>query len=366
MPVIILPREKTTPAFNVLILMLSMLAGLVAVGIVFLTYHVNPFYAIYEIFRSSFGSVFGFKETLTKAIPLILIGSGLALAYKAKFWNIGAESQLLWGAIFATWVGLNWGPHLPGYVILPLMFLAGFLGGAIWGIIPAIFKVKFGINEVISTLMLNYVAAEFVKFLVVGPWKGATKYGYPYTDDLPDQAILTLMNNSRISLPLLILAVVVALTLSFIVYRTRFGYEIRVIGENSEAGKYAGIDFFRTTVLMMVLSGGVAGLAGVGELTAIHHHLSYPETISAGYGFTAIIVAWLGRLNPGFTILSGLFFAGIIVGGDAIQMSMGLPAATVNVFNGLLLVFLIMGDFLLSHRVRFTLRPKLKNTKATN
>ncbi len=353
MPVLILPRERTTVLFNIMVLLGSLIAGLVAVGIIFLTYGINPFFAIYEIFRASFGSAFGFKETLTKAIPLILIGSGLALAYKAKFWNIGAESQLLWGAIMATWVGLNWGPHLPGPVIIPLMFLAGFIGGALWGIIPAIFRVRFGINEVISTLMLNYVAAEFVKFLVVGPWKGETKYGYPYTDDLPDQAILKLMPYSRISIPLLIMAVIVALVLCFLVYRSRFGYEVRVIGENSEAGKYAGIDFFRTTILMMAISGGVAGMAGVGELTAIHHHLSYPETISAGYGFTAIIVAWLGRLNPGFSILSGLFFAGIIVGGDAIQMSMGLPAATVNVFNGLILVFLIMGDFLLSHRLRY-------------
>jgi simple sugar transport system permease protein len=219
--------------------------------------------------------------------------------------------------------------------------------------VPAFFKIKFGINEVISTLMLYYFAAEFVKFLVVGPWKGATKYGYPYTDDLPVQATLKYMGNSRVSLVLIILAVLVALFLGFLVFRTRFGYEIRVIGDNSEAARYAGIDFFRTSMIMMFISGGVAGLAGVGELATIHHHLSYPETISAGYGFTAIIVAWLGRLNPAFSIFSGLFFAGIIVGGDAIQMSMGLPATTVNVFNGLILVFLIMGDFFLSHRVRF-------------
>jgi len=155
---------------------------------------------------------------------------------------------------------------------------------------------------------------------------------------------------------MLVLAVITALVLCFLVFRTRFGYEIRVIGENTEAARYAGIDFFRTSLIMMAISGGVAGLAGVGELATIHHHLSYPETISAGLGFTAIIVAWLGRLNPAFTILSGLFFAGIIVGGDAIQMSMNMPAATVNVFNGLILVFLIMGDFFLSHRVRFKRR----------
>lgn len=356
MSLVILPREKSSPLFNFLILLSSLFAGLVAVGIVFLIKGINPFFAIAEIFTASFGSLFGFQETLTKAVPLVLIGAGLALAYRAKFWNIGAESQLLLGAVFATWVGLRLGPGLPTIVILPLMFLAGFIGGGLWGLIPAIFKVKFGINEVISTLMLNYIAAEFVKFLVVGPWKGATKYGYPYTDDLPEQAILQHMGYSRVSLLMLILAVCTALILAFLVFRTRFGYEIRVIGENPEAGRYAGIDFFRTSLIMMFISGGVAGLAGVGELASIHHHLSYPETISAGYGFTAIIVAWLGRLHPGFAILSGLFFAGIIVGGDAIQMSMGLPATTVNVFNGLILIFLITGDFFLSHRVKIQRR----------
>lgn len=351
MTIKVFPRERTTGLFSLAILVASLVTGLVAVGFVFALKGVNPVFAIASIFKGSFGSWFGIKETITKAIPLILIGSGLALAYRAKFWNIGAESQLLLGAIFSTWVGLNWGPALPAWAIIPLMLLAGFLGGALWGMIPAIFKIRFGINEVISTLMLNYIAAEVVKFLVVGPWKGATKYGYPYTDDLPDQAILWLFPYSRISPVLVILAVAVALTLGFIVFRTRFGYEIRVIGENTEAARYAGINFFRTTILMMAISGGVAGLAGVGELAAIHHHLSYPETISAGYGFTAIIVAWLGKLNPSFSIFSGIFFAGIIVGGDAIQMSMGLPAATVNVFNGFILTFLIMGDFFLQHRV---------------
>ncbi|MBN2627599.1 MAG: ABC transporter permease, partial [Spirochaetales bacterium] len=272
----------------------------------------------------------------------------------AKFWNIGAESQLLFGAIFATWVGLNWAPFLPRPLAITAMLLAGFIGGALWGVIPALFKVKFGISEVISTLMMNYIANELVKFLVVGPWKGASKGGYPYTDDLPASGTFALMGYSRISLMMMLLALVVALVLCFLVYKSRFGYEIRVIGENTEAARYAGIDFFRSSLLIMVISGGVAGLAGVGEIGAIHHHLSYPETISGGLGFTAIIVAWLGRLNPAFAILSGIFFAGIIVGGDAIQITMNLPAATVNVFNGLILTFLIMGDFFMSHRLQIT------------
>ncbi len=346
-------RIKVTTRTSMLTLLFSLLAGLFTIGLIFLFSGVNPLFAFYKIFSGSFGSAYGIKETITKAIPLILIGGGLAMAFRAKFWNIGAESQLLMGAIFGTWVGLTWGPSLPSYVIVPLMFLAGFAGGAMWGIIPAILKIKYAINEVISTLMMNYICAEFMIFLIVGPWKGKTKFGFPYTDDLPESAILGLIPGSRIHYVTLIVALIASVLLALVMYKTRFGYEVRVIGENPEAGKYAGIDFFRTTVIIMAISGGVAGLAGVGEAAGIHHYLSYPETISSGYGFTAIIVAWLAKLNPLFVIVSGLFFAGILVGGDAIQISLGLPAASVEVFNGTLLVFLIMGDYFLKHKVRF-------------
>jgi simple sugar transport system permease protein len=345
-------REQISAIGSFLAMALALVAGLVAIGFIFLLCGVNPFFAFKKIFSGSFGSLYGFKETITKAIPLILIGGGLALAFKAKFWNIGAESQLLMGAIFGTWVGLNWGPSLPSVVIVPVMFSAGFLGGALWGLIPAVLKLRFAINEVISTLMLNYICAEFLTLLIVGPWKSPKKFGFPYTDDLPESAILSLFPGSRIHLATLILAVVAVVVLTVLIYKTRFGYEVRVIGENPDAAKYAGIDFSRTTVLVMAVSGGMAGLAGVGEVAGIHHYLSYPDSISSGYGFTAIIVAWLAKLNPFYVIFSGIFFAGILVGGDAIQISLGLPAATVEIFNGTLLIFLIMGDFFTKNKVR--------------
>jgi simple sugar transport system permease protein len=345
-------REQISAAGTFLTMLLALLAGLVVIGLIFVLCGVNPFFAFMKIFSGSFGSLYGIKETITKAIPLILIGGGLAIAFKAKFWNIGAESQLLMGAIFGTWVGLNWGPGLPSAVIIPLMFTAGFIGGALWGLIPAILKLRFAINEVISTLMLNYICAEFLTMLIVGPWKSPKKFGFPYTDDLPASAVLTLLPGSRIHIVTLILAVVSVTVLTIVMYKTRFGYEVRVIGENPDAAKYAGIDFARTTLLIMAISGGMAGMAGVGEVAGIHHYLSYPDTISAGYGFTAIIVAWLAKLNPFYVIFSALFFAGILVGGDAIQLSLGLPAATVNIFNGTLLIFLIMGDFFTKNKVR--------------
>jgi ABC-type uncharacterized transport system permease subunit len=351
-------RIDILPRHSLLSLLFSVAAGLLVVSFIFLLSGVNPLYALAKIFIGSFGSLYGIKETITKAIPLILIGSGLALAFRAKFWNIGAESQLLMGAIFGTWVGLNWGPHLPAAIIVPLMFLAGFAGGALWGLIPAILKVKFSINEVISTLMLNYICNEFMMLLIVGPWRGKTKHGFPYTDDLPLSATLSMIPGSRIHYATLLVAIATVIILGILIYKTRFGYELRVIGENPDAAKYSGINFFKTTLIIMAISGGVAGLAGVGEAAGIHHYLSYPASISSGYGYTAIIVAWLAKLNPVYCILSAFFFAGILVGGDAIQISLGLPAATVQIFNGTLLVFLIMGDFFLKNRVTLQWRPQ--------
>lgn len=336
----------------------SLAAGLVVISIIFLIAGVNPLFAIAEIFQGSFGSLYGFKETVTKAIPLILIGTGLTLAFRAKFWNIGAEGQLLMGAIFATWTGLTFGNTLPAWGIIPLMFAAGFLGGALWGIIPAILKIKYAINEVISTLMLNYICAHIMTMLIVGPWRGGTRFGFPGTDTLPEAAILSVIPGSRIHYVTLILALVCAAVLTLLIYRTRFGYEARVVGENPDAGKYAGIDFLKTTLILMAVSGGLAGMAGVGEVAGIHHYLGYPDSMSSGYGFTAIIVAWLAKLNPMYTIISGIFFAGILVGGDAIQISLGLPAATVNIVNGTLLIFLIMGDYFLNHKISITFKTR--------
>ncbi|MBN2440186.1 MAG: ABC transporter permease [Spirochaetales bacterium] len=347
-----LPRQDPPGWFKICIILLSLFTGLCAIGIVFLVKGVNPLYAIYKIFAGSFGSVYGIKETITKAIPLILIAGGLTLVFRAKFWNIGAEGQLVLGAAAATWIGLAIGPVMPAWITLPLMILAGFIAGAIWALIPALLKVRFTINEVISTLMLNYVAAEIIKFLVVGPWKGSTKFGFPYTDNIPASAVLDVIPGSRIHYITLIIALAAVVILFFLMFKTRTGYEVRVIGESREAARYAGINYVKSIIIIMCISGGVAGLAGAGEIAGIHHQLTYPDQISAGYGFTAIIVAWLAKLNPLFVIIAGIFFAGILVGGDAIQISLGLPAATVGIFNGIILFFLIMGEFFMNNRIR--------------
>ncbi len=351
LPFHIVSREKPGPLTAVLVIGASLVLGFLAIAIVFLFNHIDPLFALGKIFLGSFGSSYGLGETVTKAIPLLIIGAGLCLPYQGRFWNIGAESQLLIGALVGTWAGISFLAGVPAVLAIPAMFLLAFVGGAFWGIIPAVLKIRMGVNEVISTLMLNYVAIEFIQFLIVGPLKGKTQHGFPYSDDLGAQAQLALIPGTRIHWITLLIGLISCVVLFFVLRSSKFGYEVRVSGENREAARYAGIDFLKTSMIMMAISGGMAGVAGIGEVAGLHHHLSYPQNISAGYGFTAIIVAWLARLNPLGVILSSFFFAGILVGGDAIQISLKLPAATVNVFNGILLIFLITGDFFLNNRL---------------
>lgn len=351
--IVIEKRKKYSIKQNLIIIIISIFLSLFISSLIFSLRGINPFFALYKIIFSSFGSLYGIKETITKAIPLMLCGIGLSIAFKGKFWNIGAEGQLLIGAVLATWIGLFIGKNLPSIILIPLMFLAGFVGGGLVALIPALLKVRFNTNEVISTLMLNYIIEQYVQYLVYGPWKGKTQYGFPYTDNLPPNALLPIIKGSRIHYPTLIIAIILSILIFFLLFRTKLGYEIRVIGENPLSAKYAGIDYIKVILIMMFLSGGIAALAGVGEIAGIHKHLTYPSQISSGYGFTAIIVAWLAQLNPLLVIVTSLFFGGILVGGDVIQTSFGFPFATINIFNGLMLVFISMGYFLIEYKVSF-------------
>jgi len=334
---------------------LSIALALLAIALVFWEYGVDPIYAYTEIFIGSFGSIFGLSDTIAKAIPLMLCGVGLAVAFKALVWNIGAEGQLLMGAIAATGIALYVFPDAPAAVVLPSMFVAGFLSGALWGLVPSVLKAKLRANEVITTLMMNYIASNLVNYLVYGAWKGLKEWGFPYTDKFPSSAwIPTLpIGTGRIHYPTLILALVLAVLTYVLVMRTKLGYEIRVTGENPDAARYAGMSYFKTAMLVMLISGGLAGLAGVGEVAGnpSHHRLRYPQGISPGYGFIAIIVAWLGRLHPLAIIISSLLFGGLLVGGDAIQVSLGLPFAVIGIFNGVILFFVIGAELLLRYKV---------------
>ena len=302
------------------------------------------------------GEFYSLSETLVKATPLMLTGLGVSIAFRMLFWNIGAEGQLVMGGFAAGAVAL-WAPTLlpfiPPWAYLPLMIIAGMLGGALWGLVPALLKAYLRVNEIITTLMLNYIAILWLQHLYYGPWKDPQGYGFPGTAQFPEFAWLPRLTG-RVHLGL-IFALVAAAFIWLVLDRTRWGYEIRLIGENKEAARYAGISIARNMILVMLLSGGLAGLAGMAEVAGISHRLQ--QGLAVGYGFTAIIVAWLAKLNPWGVILVSILMAALLVGGDQIQITMGLPASMSLVLQGAILFFMLGGDIFTRYRVRILRRP---------
>jgi simple sugar transport system permease protein len=306
-----------------------------------------PWEAYQAMVEGAFGDVYSLSETLVKATPLLLTGLGVGLAFRSGLWNIGAEGQLYMGAMGGMWVALTY-PALPAPLLQPLMLVAACVAGALWGLIPAVLRVYRGVNEVITTLMLNYVAILWADFLVYGPWKDPKAFGFPFTPPLPQTARLPALPGSRVHLGLL-LGLLAAAGLATLLGRTRLGYEIRIIGFSPDAACYAGMNLARTMLLVMALSGGLAALAGICELAGVQGQLKHG--LSPGYGYTAIIVAWLARLNPWATIVASIFLGGLLVGSDMLQIVMNLPVAMAHMLQGLVLFSLLSVDFLVEHRV---------------
>ncbi len=351
LPFEIKKRQNPSGLAVITVSLLALLGAFMVASIVFWAYGANPINAYRVLFGGAFGGLYELSETVRRATPLLLAGVGLVIAFRAKFWNIGAEGQLLLGAIAASWVALF--SPIPDPLLIPAMFLFGFLAGAAWGLVPAFLKSKLGINEVITTLMLNYVAINLVLFLVQGPWKGEQQWGFPYTDKFSSPAQLPTLGNTDVHWITLLIGVVAAVLIYFLINRTTPGYEIRVLGSSPAAGRFAGMSYVKTTLFVMFISGGMAGMAGVGEVAGIHHMLMNPGELSLGYGYTAIIVAWLARKNPLAVIVTSLFFGAIFAGGNAIKVSLGLPFQITDVFNGLILFFLIGSELLMSYKLEW-------------
>jgi simple sugar transport system permease protein len=332
----------------------SLLVALVLGAILFAAGGVNPLEAYREMF-SAFASLDGLQGTTVKAIPLILSGLGVSIAFRTLLWNIGAEGQLYMGAFAATAVALFILPDAPSWLLIPAMLLAGFFAGALWGLIPGFLRGILKVNEIITSLMLNYVAILWTDYLIFGPWKDPQGYGFPGTAPF-ESARFPRIPGTKIHLGLL-LGLLAAIVIAFALRRTRWGYETRVIGENPRAARYAGISLVKNILIVMFLSGGMAGLAGVSELCG----LSVPrleQGLSPGYGYTAIIVAWLARLNPWAIVLVSFLFAGMLVGGDRMQMDLQLPRATAFVLQGIVLFAILGGELFARYRVRLVRREQ--------
>jgi general nucleoside transport system permease protein len=322
---------------------------------IFLFMGYDPLLSLYHFFISPVISVYGLSELALKASPLILIAVGLALGFRANVWNIGAEGQLTVGAIAGGGIGLwFWGAE--GGWILPLMCLAGLAGGMAYAAIPAFLKTRLDVNEILTSLMLTYVATLFLSMLVYGPWKDPEGFGFPQTRMLSPSALLpVIVEGTRLHIGVVV-AFLVAVGAWVVMTRTVIGFELKVVGQAPAAAAYAGFDRNRMVWLCLLTSGGLAGLAGLFEVAGPIGQLI--PSLTPGYGFTAIIVAFLGRLHPLGIILSGLLMALSYIGGENAQVEVGLPQAVTGVFQGLLLFFLLATDFLTRYRVHWATRPR--------
>jgi general nucleoside transport system permease protein len=341
-----LDRSRT---IAILVPILSLVVAFILGGILLAIAGANPFETYKAMAVGAFGSRYSVSETFVKAIPLMLTGLGVSIAFRMLFWNIGAEGQLAMGAFAAAGFALFVADKVPTWLVLPLVIVAGFVAGALWGLLPAVLKAFVGVNEIITTLMMNYIAILWIEHLFYGPWKDPQGFGFPGTAEFPAAAWLPRFAGTRVHFGL-ILAVVAAFLIWLVLTRTKWGYEIRVIGENPNAAKYAGISAARNILLIMILSGGLAGLAGMAEVAGISHRLQ--KGVTVGYGYTAIIVAWLAKLNPWAVLVVSVLLAGLLVGGDQIQISMGLPASVALVLQGIILFLVLGGEILTQYRIR--------------
>ncbi len=328
---------------------IAILLTLVVSSIMFALLGHDPLVTLYAFFVEPLTSMNGLSEWLLKASPLILIACGLAIGFRANVWNIGAEGQLIMGAIAATGVGLFY-PDPESVLILPLMILAGMLGGMAWAAIPAFLRARMNTNEILVTLMLTYVATLFLSLMVHGPWRDPGGFNYPQTALLPEAAMFGLFDYSYRLNTSVFITVIAVIATWFFTERSFFGYKMSVGGAAPLAARYAGFRESGSIWLGLLISGAAAGIAGMAEVAGPLGQLS-PQ-ISPGYGFAAIIVAFIGRLHAVGIVLGGLFLSLLYLGGEAVQISLGLPAAVTLIFQGFLLFFLLASDFLIFYRIR--------------
>jgi len=311
--------------------------ALMAFALMLLIFGKNPIRAYGDIFSSTLGSAYGFSEVLVRMIPLTL--TAVAVALPARIWliNVGGEGQLHIGALLATWGALNFS-SLPAWLLIPWISILGFLGGGLWALISGILRARGWVSETISTLLLNYVAILLVSFFVFGPWKDPESANYPQSAPFPDTAILPVFFGTRVHLGLLYSAVILVL-FYFMLSRTRWGLEMRAIGANADAARRNGLPIGRYITVLMFIGGGIAGLAGMSEVSAIHGQLR--PSLSPGYGYIGFLISWMARGNSVGIAAAAFLLAIITAGGDILQMTLRIPGSVVNILMAIILFVIL-------------------------
>ncbi|MDR1948398.1 MAG: ABC transporter permease [Spirochaetaceae bacterium] len=318
---------------------LASLAALGASAIVMLCMGYNPVDIYGKIIQGSLGTAYRFRETVNKAIPLATLSLGVLVAFKMKFWNIGGEGQFYMGAFGASLVAFAF-PNLAAPLLLPLMMAAAVVFAGIWILIPALLKARFSTSETLVTLMLNYVASQWISYLQYGPWKDPAAIGFPKIAAFSKNAILPKAFGIHIGwIIVLILTVLVYILLK----KSKLGFEIEVAGESEATARYAGMNMLKITIIGGMISGGLCGIAGMMQASAIERSLS--DQLSGGLGFTAVITTWLARLSPPGILLTSFLFSVLILGGMFLQSSLQIPAAISGILQGIILFFVVGSEF---------------------
>jgi simple sugar transport system permease protein len=316
-----------------------------------LAFKKNPIEAYKEMFSWPFGNRMGFIEAMLKAIPLMFTGLGVSIAFRSKLWNIGAEGQLYVGAVATTWAVLYLFPaNINPLLGIPMFILIGSIAGAIWGMIPGLLKAYFETNEIVSTLMLNYIAILLADYLVYGPWKDPHGYNFPLSAMFPKSSFLPTMFGTRIHTGLII-AIISAFFIYYLFNWTKWGFRTKLLGDSLKTAEYTGMDVKRYTVSVMLVSGLFAGMAGAVQMLGVQHRLMHG--ISPGYGYTAIIVAWLSKLNPFVILLVSLLFGGMLVGNEQLELFMQIPSSFISILQGTILFSIMAGELFLKYKITF-------------
>ena len=343
-------RSQPSTLVNILVPVIAVFLTLITGSMIFLIMGFDPIFALYTFFISPISNSYGVSELLLKASPLALIAIGLAFCFKNNLYNIGAEGQLTMGAIFGGGIGIYF--HDANFFwLLPLMIIGGAVGGALWGMIPALLKIRFNTNEILTSLMLVYIALLILDYLVVGPWKDPNGYSFPKTRPFNESGRMPLLfAGLRIHLGLIITLVLISISW-FVFSKTMFGFQLKVSGFSPIAARYAGFNQNFLIYSAFAICGACAGIAGLGEVAG-PIGLLYRD-ISPNYGFTAIIVAFLGRLHPFGILLAALVIALTYLGAEDAQLFMQIPAAVGFVFQGLVLFYLLGAELLVNYKLNF-------------
>ncbi len=352
MPLVLEKRAERSATIAVASPLIAIALSLVTIAIVFAILGKNPFEALWVYFVEPLTDGFSLQEIAVKATPLVMIAVGLSLCYIANVWNIGAEGQFIVGAVCGSWLAVRTNGTDVGPWLLPVMLILGALGGALYALIPAICRVYFGASEILTSLMLVYVANYGMDYLVRGPWRDPQGLNFPTTAAFdPAASVPTLFEGAGRLHAGSVIALIVVMLATVLLGRMIMGFQIRVVGAAPKAARFSGFSTDRLVLFTFAVSGALAGLAGIIEVAGPIGHLD--PGVSSGYGFTAIIVAFLGRLNPVGILVAGLFLALTFIGGEGAQISLKVPLDLTKVFQGILLFYVLACDSLIVYRVRY-------------